>query len=104
MEAVCDATLCCKVNHGVHHVTATCHAETHVACTLEHHIGSLNEVFRTLLHGDTTKEGHHLLLALMVWAWDVLPLLLQWIHRIVHGKALAWILVILVDHGLTGQL
>ena len=104
VETVGNTSFGCQINHLIHHIARTCHAETHVAGTMQYHVGCLYEILRTLLHGETTQEGYHLLLALMVWAWDVLPLLLQWIHRIVHGKALAWILVILVDHGLTGQL
>ncbi len=39
----------------------------------------------------------------MIWAWNILPLLLQWVYGIVHGETLAWILVILVNHRLAGQ-
>ena len=40
----------------------------------------------------------------MIRTRNILPLLLQWIYRIVHSKALAWILVILIDDRLSGQL
>ena len=37
----------------------------------------------------------------MVGARNVLQFLTQWIHGIVHSEALAWVLMILVDYGLT---
>ena len=104
METVGNAAFCCQTNHLVHHITRTCHAETHVAGTVQYHIGCLYEILRTLLHGETAQEGYHLLLTLMVRTWNVLPLLLQWINGIVHGEALAWILVILMNNCLTSQL
>ena len=104
METVGDATLCSEVNHLVHHVATASKAEADVTCTVEHHIGSLNKVLRTLLHGDTSEESHHLLLAGVVRTRNVLQFLLQWIDCVVHGEALTWVLVIVVDDRLTCQL
>ena len=71
---------------------------------MQYHVGSLYEILRSLLHSETAQEGYDLLLTLMIRAWDVLPLLLQWVYGIVHGETLAWVLVILVDDRLAGQL
>ena len=101
VETVGDATLGSEINHCVHHIAAACHAEAHVACTLQHHVGSLNEVLWTFLHCDTSEEGYDLLLTCMVWARDVLQLLTQWVNGVVHCEALARILMILMDNGLT---
>ena len=40
----------------------------------------------------------------MVRTRDVVKLFLEWIYCIVHGEALAGILMVLIDNGLTGQL
>ncbi len=104
VETVGNATLCSEINHLIHHIAGTSHTETHIASTMQHHIGSLDKVFRTFLHSNTSQEGYHLLLALMVGTRNVLPLLLQWINSIVHGKTLAWVLMILIDDCLTGKL
>ena len=71
---------------------------------MKYHIGSLNEILRTFLHRDTTKEGNHLLLIRMVGTRDSLQFFLQWINGIVHGVALTRILMVLVDNRLTCQL
>ena len=104
VEAVGDAALCCEIDHLFHHIARASKAEAHVTCAMQHHIGSLDEVFRTLLHGDTTEEGHHLLLARVVGTRNVLKLLLQGINGVVHGEALARILMILVDDRLASEL
>ena len=54
VEAVGNATLCSQLNHCIHHVARTCHAETHVTGAVEHHVSSLNKILGAFLHGDTT--------------------------------------------------
>ena len=104
MEAVGNATLGSQIDHRIHHIARACHAETHVAGTMEHHVGCLDEILWTFLHGDTSKEGNHLLFSCMVRTWNILILLRQRINGVVHGEALTRVLMILVDHRLTSQL
>src|SRR5574344_6351 len=103
VEAVGNASLCSKVNHCVHHISRASHTETHVTSAMEHHIGSLNEILRSLLHSDTTEERNHLIATCMVGTWNLVIFLLQWINGIVNREALARILVILVDNRLTSE-
>ena len=51
----------CQLNHGVQHVAAAGKAEADVVGAVEHALGCFDEVFRSLLHGDTSQIGHHLL-------------------------------------------
>ena len=86
MEPVGNASFGSEINHLIHHIARTCHTETHIAGTVQYHVGSLYEIFRSLLHGKTSQEGYYLLLALMIWAWNILPLLLQWVYGIVKDN------------------
>ena len=104
MESVSNTTLGSKINHLIHHIARTSHTETHVACAMQYHIGSLNEVFRSLLHSYTTKEGNDLFFACMVRTRNVLKLLTKWINSIMNSEALARILMILVDNSLASEL
>ena len=72
VETVGNASLGSKINHLVHHVTAACHAETHITGAMQHHIGGLDKILRPLLHCEPTEEGHNLLLADVVGARNVL--------------------------------
>ena len=103
VEAVGNATLGSQTYHRVHHIAATGHTETDVASALEHLGGSLHEVFGTLLHGDTSQVGNHLLFGVLIGD-DILQLLTERINGIVHGHALARVLVVLMNDGLTGML
>ena len=104
MEAGGNATLSSQLDHSVHHVARACHTEAYIVGAMKHHVGSLDEVLRTFLHGDTTQEGDHLLLASMVRTRNGLILFRQRINGVVHGEALTRILMVLVNDGLTCQL
>ena len=104
MEPIGNASFGGEIYHSVHHVARTGHAEAYVACAVKHHVGCLHEVFRPLLHGYASEEGHNLFLAAMVWAHNVGKLLLQGIHSIVYSEHFAWVLMILVDYGLARKL
>ena len=66
------------------------------------HATDFDDVFRTLLHGDTAQECNHLFLW-MLYAWNSIVFRRQWIYRIVHSYTLAWILMIVIDYSLTSQ-
>ena len=103
METVGDATLGGEVNHLLHHIARTCEAETDVARAVKHHIGGLDEIFRTFLHRDSSEESHDFLLARVVGTGNVLQLLCKRINGVVNREALARVLMILVDDGLARQ-
>ena len=103
METVGYAALGSEINHLIHHIARACHAETHVVSAVEYHVGCLNEILGTFLHRDTAEECYHLFFACVVGTWNVLIFLGQGIDRIVHGEALAGVLMILIDDGLARQ-
>ena len=103
MAAVGNAIFSCQVNHGIHHVARACKAETDVVRTVEYALGSFDEILRTLLHGDTSQVGNHLLLR-TARRGNLRVFLTERINGIVHGHALTRILVILMDDGLARQL
>ena len=92
-----------QLYHGVHHVAAACKAEADVAAAFKHSLGGFEEVLGAFLHRDATQIRHHLL-ALLLVGHDVANLFVERIDRIVHGYALAGVLMILMDDGLSGQL
>ena len=98
---------CRHLNHGVHHIAAPGKAKTYVVCTVQHSLGRFDEIFRPFLHGNTPQESHDFLLAFRVrfpLVHNLLKLLCQRIHGIVHGKTLCRILMIVVNHRLARQL
>ena len=107
MEAVGNASCCCHFNHGVHHVARTCHAEAYVACTFQHEGGGFDEVFRSLLHGDTAQEGDYLFLSVFtlfaLFGHHVEDVARKGIDGVVHGDALGRVLMVVVDDGLPGE-
>ena len=69
--------------------------------------GRFDEIFRPLLHGNTPQESHDFLLAFRVrfpLVHNLLKLLCQRIHGIVHSKTLCRILMIMIDYRLARQL
>ena len=67
------------------------------------HLGrSLHEVLRTLLHRDSSQEGDHLVFHTLL-VLDSQDLRAQRLHGVVHGCHLRRILMIFLDHRLTGQ-
>jgi len=65
---------------------------------MQHHVGCLDKILRTLLHGDAPEKGHHLLLVGVVGSRYSLMVLAQGVDGIVHGEHLSRVLMILVDH------
>ena len=107
MKAVGDALGCCQFYHGVHHVAATCHTEANVPRTFDNELGCFDEILRTFLHRDSSEEGNHLLFSLSerdTLVNDFLMMVAERIYRVVHGKTLPRILMIVVDDCLTRQL
>ena len=103
VESVRDAPFCREIDHLVHHVSRSRHAESDVARAMEHQAGRLDEIFRSLLHGDASEKRHDLLLAPMVGPWQGRHLRLERIDRVVDREDLARVLVILVDDRLPRQ-
>ena len=102
METVGNAALGRQSNHGVHHVTASGHAEPYVTGTLKNQCSGLDEILRTLLHRDSAQECNHLLMRFLLGNY-IPDLLRKRLNGVVHGRYLARILMVLVDDSLTGQ-
>ena len=62
MESVRYSESCDVTDTPVEHITASGHHETNVITSLENLCGSLDEILRSLLIGDASKEGNDLLL------------------------------------------
>ena len=97
METVGNAPFGSQVYHGIQHIARTCHYETYITGTLQHQCCGFHKVFRAFLHSDTSEEGNHLLFG-MIRTRNILQLLRKRIHRIMHGKHLSRILMILIYH------
>ena len=72
----------------------------------EHEGSGFYEILWTLLHGDASEEGDHLLFALVVrlaLVHNRLDVLGQRIDGIVHGDALRRVLMVVVDHRLARE-
>ena len=107
VEAVGNALARRHLDHIVHHVARTCHAEANVVGTLEHEGGCLNEVLGTFLHRDAAEEGNHFFLAPLM-AFAALAHHLQnvvgkGVDGIVHRDALGGVLVVMVDDRLARE-
>ena len=103
MEAVGDVALCCEADHRIHHVAATSHDEADVLCALQDLRCGFDEVLTALLHRDTSEEGDDLVADTSA-VGECEDRGCQWRDRIVHGRDLGWILVILLDDGTAGEI
>lgn len=102
MATVGYAVGSCKANHGLQHISATGKTESDVMATVEYTLGSLYEVFGTLLHGNAPQVCDHLLVGILVWLYGT-NLLRERVYGIVHCHTLARILMILVNDCLPCQ-
>ena len=105
-EAVGNTLLRRHLNHGVKHISRTGHTEAHIARALQHERGRLNEIFRSLLHRDTSEESHHAFLTLRVGfalCDHLLHLVGERINGVVHSDTLSWILVVVFNHRASRQ-
>ena len=101
MEAVGNVAVGSEANHLLHHIAATCHHKAYVVSLGKHARSSLHEVFRSLLHSDTSEECHHLVLTLL--HLDAANLLAQGLHCIVHGSHLVGVDSIFLNHSLASE-
>ncbi len=101
METVGYVALRGQAYHLLHHVAAAGHHKLHVVHLVQHLRCSLDEIFRTLLHGDAPEEGDHLV---VLWRnLYVEQLVAQRLNGIVHGGDLGRVDAILVDHCIAGE-
>ena len=100
VELVGNAFLGYEVNHLVHLVAATCHAETDAFGAIEYFGCCFNEVLWSFLHGDASEEGYYLVALGFVFDGDVNEFFdfgVERIDGVVHGDALGGVLVVVVD-------
>ena len=88
--------------HGMHHITTSGKTESDIVATVKNALGSLDKIFRSLLHGNTTQIGNNLLVRILVRLY-VLNLIRKRIYSIMHSHTLPGILMILIDYRLTGK-
>ena len=103
MKTVCNTSFRSQIDHGVQHVSRSCHYKTDVTGTLQDQCGGFHKILGSFLHRDTPQESHHFFFR-MIRTRNVQQILRKRINGIVHGKTFARVLMILVNNSLTGQL
>ena len=100
VEAVCNATACHKVNHGVHHISVSSHHKTYVLCSCKNTACSLHKVFRAFLHCYTAKECNQFVLA-----WGLLEVLnvWHWIHGVMNCCHFIGVLSVFLNYRIAGE-
>ena len=84
----------------VHHITAPGHDETHIRSSFQYLGRSFDKILRTLLEGDTSKEGDDFVFH-SPFDPDVVPA--AEIHRIVDRNDLCRINTVFIDYDIAGQ-
>ena len=100
MELIRNAALSYQVDHLGHLVAASGHDKAYAVGLLQHACCGLYEVLRSLLHRDTTQEGHQFVLALRLL--ELLGMC-QRLYGVVYRRDLTRILTVFLNHGLTRQ-